>query len=200
MRRWHLLLASLLAALVLGACTSIGRVQGEQVVNGKLAVNVSGIWNRVESPWDDEPYETWTQEGIPLDHLRLWAGVKPGQALMAKPMVFFRGADEKDARVPTFRAGLPPDRLVSLFETLYASAGAVRVTRIDPAPFAGEQGVRFEFTLMRRADDLPMQGVGWAAVHGGELYAATFVAPRLSFFQRLAPMAESVVKTARVRG
>jgi len=34
---------------------------------------------------------------------------------------------------------------------------------------------------------------------GEELYAATFVAPRLSFYERLVPMAEAVVKTARIR-
>jgi hypothetical protein len=65
--------------------------------------------------------------------------------------------------------------------------------------------VRFEFTLARRRDDLTMQGVGWVAVrpdpvYGEELYAATFVAPRLSFYQRLLPMAEAVVKTARIKG
>ena len=38
-----------------------------------------------------------------------------------------------------------------------------------------------------------------AIAQGEELYAATFVAPRLAFYERLLPMAEAVVKTARVR-
>ena len=43
--------------------------------------------------------------------------------------------------------------------------------------------------------------LGWPdPVYGEELYAATFVAPRLSFYQRLLPMAEAVVKTARIKG
>jgi hypothetical protein len=100
--------------------------------------------------------------------------------------------------------GLTPEKLVSLFEELYATAGTVTVTKVEPAEFAGQKGVRFEFTLARRADDLSMQGVGWVAVRadptwGEELYAATFVAPRMSFYQRLLPMAEAVVKTARVK-
>jgi hypothetical protein len=37
------------------------------------------------------------------------------------------------------------------------------------------------------------------ATWGEELYAATFVAPRLSFYQRLLPMAEAVVQSARIR-
>jgi hypothetical protein len=60
--------------------------------------------------------------------------------------------------------------------------------------------VRFEFTLARRADDLTLKGVGWAAEHDRELYAATFAAPRLTFFAKLLPMAEAVVKTAHIRG
>jgi hypothetical protein len=193
-------LAAWLLVLALGACTSIARVGGDQVINGKLVVHVSEAWNKINDPWDGAPYDMWTQEGIPLDHLRLWAGVRPGQALVAKPTILFRAPGEKDPRYPTFTAGLPPDQLVNLFETLYANEGPVQVTRIDPTVFAGQKGVRFEFTLARRADDVTLQGVGWAAVHQDELYAATFAAPRLTFFKRLLPMAEAVVKTARIRG
>ena len=196
---------ALLLALLLAACANVSRMHGEQVVNDRLAVHLTDAWNKVSDPWDVDPYDTWTQEGIPLDHLRLWGGVRPGQPLMTKPAVFSRAEDAKDRRVPTFRVGLPPERLVSLFEELYATAGTVTVTRMEPAMFAGQKGVRFEFTLARRSDDLDMQGVGWVAVRqdatwGEELYAATFVAPRLSFYQRLLPMAEAVVKSARIRG
>jgi hypothetical protein len=193
-------IAALLLALALGACTSIAKVEGDQVVNNKLVVHVPAAWNKVTDPWEKEPYDIWTQEGIPLDHLRLWGGVKSGKALVAKPTVLFRAPGEKDARYPTFVTGLPPDKLVSLFESLYAHEGTVQITRIDPAVFAGAKGVRFEFTLARRADDLTLKGVGWAAVHNDELYAATFAAPRLAFFDKLLPMAEAVVKTARIRG
>jgi hypothetical protein len=190
---------TLLLALWLAACTSIAKVEGDQVVNNKLVVNVSSAWNKVTDPWENEPYDMWTQEGIPLDHLRLWAGVKPGKTLVAKPTVLFRASGEKDARYPTFTTGLPPDKLVSLFEALYANEGVVNIARVEPTIFAGEKGVRFEFTLARRADDVTLKGVGWVAVHKDELFAATFAAPRLAFFARLLPMAEAVVKTARIR-
>lgn len=193
-------LASLLLALVLAACTTIVKVEGEQLVNDRLLVEVPAAWNKINDPWSEEPYDTWTQEGMPLDHLRFWGGVRSGQSLMAKPKVFFVREDQKEARVPTFRAGMPPDQLVTLFEELYATAGTVRLTRVEPALFAGQKGVRFEFTLARRWDDLPMKGVGWVAVKDEQLYAATFLAPRLSLYERLLPMAEAVVKTARIKG
>lgn len=192
-------LLALALALVLAACASVAKVEGDQVVNGKLVVSVPAAWNKVTDPWEAEPYDVWTQEGIPLDHLRLWGGVKSGKALMAKPLVLFRAPGEKDARYPTFTAGLPPDKLVNLFESLYANEGVVSITRVEPTVFAGEKGVRFEFTLERRLDDVTLKGVGWVAEHKGELFAATFAAPRLTFFPRLLPMAEAVVKTARIK-
>lgn len=198
-------LVLLLPALLLAACASVSRVEGDQVVNARLAVHVSGAWNKVSDPWEVDPYDTWTQEGIPLDHLRFWGGVQPGQPLMTKPVIFSREPDARQPRVPTFRPGLTPEKLVSLFEELYATAGTVTITRVEPTMFAGQKGVRFEFTLVRRRDDLTMQGIGWVAVRpdpavGEELYAATFVAPRLAFYERLLPMAEAVVKTARIKG
>ena len=199
------ILAVLLLAAGLAACTTVQRMHGDQVVNEKLSVHVSAAWNKVVDPWEGDPYDTWTQEGIPLDHLRFWGGVTPGQPLMTKPMMFSRAPDAKELRVPTFRNGLSTEKLVSQFEELYATAGTVNVTKVEPAMFAGQKGVRFEFTLERRRDDLTMRGVGWiavrpSAVYGEELYAATFVAPKAAFFQRLLPMAEAVVKTARIKG
>jgi hypothetical protein len=146
----------------------------------------------------------WTQEGIPLDHLRLWGGIRPGQPLLTKWATYSRAEDAKEARVPTFRTGLTPEKLVRLFEEVYAGAGTVGITKVEPTVFAGQKGVRFEFTLARRSDDLNLRGVGWVSVRpdptwGEELYAATFVAPKLSFYDRLLPMAEAVVKSAHVR-
>ena len=197
-------LATLLLALCLGACTIMTRVQGDEVVNDRLVVHVDQAWNEVHDPWSGELYDTWTQEGMPLDQLRLWGGVRPGQTLMNRVVHYSRGADSKDPRVPTFKPGLGPEMLVNLFEQLYENEGEVQVTKIDRGNFAGMPGVRFEFTLDRRADDLVLKGVGWAAVRQGadggeELYAATFVAPQLAFFDRLLPHAEAVVDTARIK-
>ena len=194
----------LLLAAVLAGCTSMAKMDGEQVVNERLVVDVPAAWNKVVDRSEKAPFDTWTQEGIPLDHLRLWGGVRPGQPLITRWASYSRAEDAREARVPSFRPGLTPEKLVSLFEGVYATAGTVTITQVEPTEFAGMKGVRFEFTLARRSDDLNMRGAGWVAVRpdpvwGEELYAATFVAPRLSFYDRLLPMAEAVVKTARVR-
>lgn len=193
-------IALLAMVLLLAACTTIAKVEGEHVVHERLAVRVSDAWNKINDPWSGEPYDTWTQEGLPLDQLRLWGGVKSGDALVEKPSSFFRSPGEKDPRVPTFHVGMSDEKLVSLFEQLYANVGAVRITKVTRTVFAGEKGVRFEFALARRGDDLRLRGVGWVAVKDAKLYAATFIAPQLHFFGKILPMAEAVVGTARIKG
>ncbi|NPC54389.1 hypothetical protein [Caenimonas soli] len=192
----------LLLALSLAACSTITKVEGDHVVNQRLAVKVTDAWNKMKYPNGNtaEPYEMWTQEGTTLDHLRLWAAIKPGQALMAKPGGYVP-AGQKEARVPTFAAGMPADQLVKLFEVLYSVDGSVvKVTKVEPSVFAGEKGVRFEFAVARKSDDVQLHGVGWVCVRKDEMFAATFVAPRLAFFPRLLPKAEALVKTAQIKG
>ena len=185
---------AIVMALVLAGCAAVAKVEGEQTVNNKLAVKLPEAWNRLNYP--GQPFEVWTQEGASLDQLRFWAGVPAGKEIATLP----RTAGQKDARVPTFKAGMPPDQLVSLFEVMYASDGSqVKITRIEPGTFAGAQGVRFEFTIISKGKELQLRGMGWAAVRNDELYAATYYAPDLAFFKRLAPKAEAVVKTAMIK-
>jgi len=186
-------------ALLLAGCASISKVEGEQVVGGRLVLRLEDAWNKVSLPGQKQPYETWTQEGLSLDQLRFWAGIKPGQALMALPPNT-SSLGQKDPRVPTYTAGMAPDQLVTLFETMYAHDGSlVTIQKVEPASFAGERGVRFEFTVVRKRDDLQLGGVGWVSVRSGDLYAATFLAPRLAFYPRLLPKAETVVRSAAVK-
>lgn len=192
-------LAILLLVALLGACTSIVKVEGDQVVNGRMAVRLTEAWNKVSLPGVTQPFETWTQEGLPLDHLRFWAAIPTGQSLMTAPRV--NSADQKAPRVPTYVAGMQPDQLVNLFEILYSNDGSiVTLSKVEPASFVGEKGVHFAFSMTRKIDGVEMKGLGWLAVRKGELYAASFVAPKKSFFPRLAPKAESVAKSAKVQG
>jgi hypothetical protein len=188
-------LLALLLVVLLAGCAAVVKVEGDQVVKDRLSVKLPSAWNRIAI--NHEPYELWTQDGISLDQLRFWAGVTPGQALMRTPHT---PMGQKAPRVPTYTAGMTPDQLVSLFETLYSADGSqVKITRVEPGKFAEENGVRFEFAVTRKANDLQLKGVGWAAVRKGELYAATFMAPELAFYKRLLPKAEAVVASARIR-
>jgi hypothetical protein len=188
------ILALLLAVLIAG-CASIVKVEGEQLVNSRMSVQLPTAWNRIAI--NNQPYELWTQDGVSLDQLRMWAAVAPGQALIRVPNT---PSGQKAPRVPTYAANMTPDQIVNLFEIMYAVDGSqVRITRVEPGTFAGEKGVRFEFAVTRKSNDLQLHGVGWAAIRNNELYAATFIAPELSFFKRLLPQAEGVVASAKIK-
>lgn len=176
-------------------------MEGDQVINNRMAVKLTDAWNKVDLPGNKQPFDVWTQEGLTIDHLRFWAAVGNNQEMMKRPPGASVPQGGKAASLPTYVAGMQPDQLVSLFESLYAADGSiVTMNKVEPAAFAGEKGVRFEFALTRKSDDVQLRGVGWVAVKRNELFAATFVAPRLSFFPRLLPKAENVVKTAQIKG
>lgn len=182
-------------AVLLAGCAAVVKVEGDQVVKDRLTLKLPAAWNRMAMV--HEPYELWTQDGITIDQLRIWAGVKPGEALIKAPPAHL---GLKDPRLPTFTAGMAPDQLARQFEIMYTVYGwQAKVTRIEPGEFAGEKGVRFELAMTKKGSELLMKGVGWAAVRNGELYAATFTAPELSFFKRQLPKAEAVVASARIK-
>lgn len=182
-------------ALLLAGCAAVVKVEGEQTLNNKMALKLPEAWNRLAYP--GQPYEVWTQEGASIDQLRFWAGVPAGKQIVTLPS---GPMGKKDPRVPTFTGRMAPDELVALFEIMYSADGSqVKVTKIEPGSFAGAQGVRFELLVTDKKTDLQFRAVGWAAVRNNELYAATYAAPDLAFFKRLAPKAEAVVRTAAIK-
>jgi hypothetical protein len=188
-------LVTLALVLLLAGCAAVVKVEGDQTLNNKMALKLPEAWNRLNYP--GQPYEVWTQEGASIDQLRFWAGVPVGKQIVSLPSA---PMGQKAARVPTFTGNMTPDELVGLFEIMYSADGSqVKVTKIEPGTFAGAKGVRFELLVTAKKTDLQIRGVGWAAVRNNELYAATYTAPDLAFFKRLAPKAEAVVKTAAIK-
>lgn len=180
----------------LAACSTVTKIEGQQTLRGRLTVQVAPAWNRLAPGALEQPYESWTQEGLLLDHLRLWPGIRNGEALMAVPPP----ADgARPRRLPVFRAGMAPDQIVNLFEVLYSADGSgVRVTRIEPADFAGGRGLRFELLVVRPHDEVHLSVAGWVSVQRDALHALTYAAPRLGFFRRGLPAVEVIAASARL--
>lgn len=186
-------IAALTLTLLLSACTTVTQVEGEQRLGSRMNVQLTDAWNKFAQP-SSVPYDVWTQEGIMLDQLRIWAAIKHDQALIAKPA----SDSQKTPKMPVFKTGLRPDQWVGLLETVYASDGSVvTVDKVEPSMWANTKAVRFEFSMTRKNDDLNFRGVGWATEQDQQFFAAVFTAPRMHFYQQLLPKAESVVKTAR---
>lgn len=193
MNRRHAL-AAVAATLLIAGCAQVSHVAtGEVTLKNRLVVTVDKPWNQFERGLDDAT-PTWTQDGITVDALRFYAGLKDGDLLAPTP------AGAKAVKPLAFRASMQTAELVSLFEGLYARDGSTfTLQRVAPHPFAGGDGFRFEFASIRKNDEVHLSGVGWGAIRGGELFAITYTAPRLSFFARHLGSAEAIVKSARVR-
>src|SRR6185295_10783257 len=94
------ILASIILLSLLGACAVATKINsGDVAVGDRLQLKVDGAWNQVTAPALD-PAQAWTMEGLPIDQLLIWSGVKDGEAIHPS------GASGKTFN---FRAGMQPD-------------------------------------------------------------------------------------------
>src|SRR5919204_549274 len=136
-------LVAALVVLALAGCATVQKVDsGEQSAGERLLVSLKGPWNRVSVPGMG-PAQIWTMEGLPIDQLRIYSGIKNDEALAkAAP-----GSGRKDF---VFRSSMQPDEIVSLFEGTFTRDGSsFKLTKLEPTPFGGGKGFRFEYTLIR---------------------------------------------------
>ena len=66
------------AAMLLSSCAQLSQVAtGQVVVGGRLVVDVDKAWNQFEYQLNDGT-PTWTQQGITVDALKFYVGLKDG--------------------------------------------------------------------------------------------------------------------------
>ena len=187
-----------LAALLLAACAAMLKVgPGAVSVRDEFSVTVDSPWNRLDFPGivfvAPGASEIWTAEGIPLDVLAFYIGVREGDSLgrmlarRAKPL-------------PPFRATMTPHQIVDLYELLVTQEGsAFKLERLAPQRFGGADGFRFDYTLTRKRDSLVLSGVVYGAVVGKRLTLMAFSAARSHYFARLLPRVEAMAATAQIK-
>jgi hypothetical protein len=192
----HLPLIVLTLALVAGcAAPPVSHIaSGEVVVKERLVVDVATSWNQFGSGAEGSRVPTWTNEGIFVDSLQFYVGLKDGELIAPTP------SEPKGQRELAFKSGMQPADVMDLFQGLWTRGGSTfTLDRIEPAPFMGGAGFRFEYSVVRKVDDVRMQGVAWGTVRNGELFLINYQAPRLAFFARYRPRVEAIAASARVR-
>ena len=179
--------------LALAGCVAMAKVEkGDRAIGDRLAVKIEGAWNRLDAS-DLGPAQTWTMEGLPVDSLLIYTGIKDGDLMHASG----RGGNQKEF---AFRSNMQPDEIVAMFEGMLTRDGSsFKLVRMEPSAFGGVKGVHFEFTRIRKVDNVVLSGAGWASVSKGELFAMLYMAPRLGFFPRHAPDVERIAKSAKIR-
>lgn len=187
-------LSLLCTLLLLSGCVSVAKIEtGERTVGERLNINIDGAWNHISAPGMG-PAEVWTMEGTPVDQLLLYPGIKDGQAIHAETT----GAGKQKSF--EFRARMQPDEIATLFEGMLTRDGSrYRLVKLEPMDFSGQKGFRFEYSLVRKIDNVQLTGVGYAVVSRGELFAVIYMAPRLVFYPRYIARVEHIGRSMRVR-
>jgi hypothetical protein len=179
--------------MALAGCVAMAKVeQGDRAIGDRLSITIDGPWNHLQASGLG-PAQTWTMEGLPVDQLLLYSGIKDGELLHAS-----RGSGkQKDF---AFRSSMQPDEIVTLFEGVLTRDGSsFKLLKLEPSPFGGLKGFRFEYLLTRKVDNVAILGVGWGGLSRGELFCILYMAPRLVFFSRHAGQVEKIALSARVK-
>ena len=192
----RLIRASLLTiALALGGCAVVSKVEtGETLIKNRLSVHVASPWNKFERGQADNT-ATWTVEGIFVDALQFYVGIKDGEVIAPTP------SGRKDVQPLTFNSTMRPADVAALYQGLLTRDGSsFTLERIEPAEFIGMNGFRFEYSLVRKVDDVRLRGIAYGAVRNGELFVINYSAPRLAFYPKHIAEVEAIARSARVKG
>lgn len=184
--------AVLVLAVVLAGCVAMAKVEtGSHGLGDRLTLTIEGPWNHLKSPGLG-PAQTWTMEGLPLDQLLIYSGLKDGELVHAK-------ASGK-AKNFAFRAKMHADEIVALFEGMLTRDGSTfTLSKLEPATFGGIKGFHFEYVLTRKVDNVILTGTGWGAVSKGELFALIYMAPRLGFFAQHSAEVSRIAQSAQIK-
>ncbi len=159
--------------------TAMSAQKKADVVRGRLRVTPENEWNRSSLRPSDQG-ETWTRDGISLNELTFYAGIKPGETI-------FRQGYEIEKKLPKFKAEMLPTDLVDMFETsnrMLLQSSVFKVELTEPTKLGTHKAVRFRYTYAVQDEDMPRKGEAVAAIIDGELFLMNFVAPSLYFFDR----------------
>lgn len=184
------ILPPLLVLLLAAGCASVNKIEsGERKIGDRLVVHLDGAWNHVNAPGMG-PAETWTMEGLPIDQLIIYSGLKDGTTVHATG-----GSQQKSF---SFRSAMQAEEIVSMFEGMLTRDGSTfKLGKLEPMPL-GERGFRFEYAIIRKVDNVQLSGVGYGTVSKGDLFAILYQAPRLTFYERHRARVEQMARSAKI--
>lgn len=187
----------LMLIAALAGCVSVTKLEsGERPIGDRLFVTLVGAWNQINAP-NIGPAQLWTMEGVPVDQLLIYSGLKDQMAIHAERATF--GDSVRKSFI--FRSDMQAHAIASLFEGMLTRDGSsFKLLKLEPAAFGGEKGgFRFDFSLIRKYDNVQLSGFGYATVSKGDLFAIVYMAPRLTFFSRHQIRVEAIAKSARIK-
>lgn len=184
-------IAIALSILALIGCASVRKVEsGQNKIGEHLTLQLSGPWNHLDLGFNS-PAKIWTMEGIAVDELIIYPGLRDGAT------VFEDARDKK--RNLLFSSRMPTEEIVSMFESMLTrNDSSFKLLKVEPYPFGGKKGFRFDYELIRKIDGVQLRGSGFGAVDKGQLFAMIYHAPRLTFYPRHRERIEEIAGSATI--
>ncbi|TAN81099.1 MAG: hypothetical protein EPN14_04975 [Gallionella sp.] len=176
----------------LASCASVSKIgPGDVAVNEKMVARLGSAWNRIDVPGKGK-IEMWTADGLPLDSLMFYPAIGDGEVL-----VEMQGRKAKQQ--PRFHATMQPIEIVELFDAVIAGEGSnFKLDKLSPVTFAGGNGFRFDFSILRKGDEVELGGAGYGVVKLGKLYLMVFRAPKIHYFGKHIGNVESIASSIQI--
>lgn len=158
-----------------------------------LAKPIAG-WNR-STARPSERGERWTRDGLALNELTFFAGVREGETLYFKPLLAGR-------ELPKFRSAMLPTDIVEMFENsnrMILDSSVFTIGKVEPSRLGKYPGVRFSYSYAAQDEGLTRKGEAAAAIVDGQLYLVNFVAPAIHYFDRDIAEIRQLISTLQLR-
>ena len=99
--------------------------------------------------------------------------------------------------VPADKHGWRPMEGSRSFHQVFAHVAAEG--NLEAAMFGGLKGFRFDYSLIRKRDNVQLSGFGYGAISKGELFSILYMAPRLHFFPMYSARADQIGRSAVIK-
>ena len=152
-------------------------VEQTEVGKGAMMAMPETEWNRW-SRRESKRGETWTKDGFQLNRLDF-----AGEIAVGDPI--YKERKKKEKPLPKFRADMLPTDIAEMYESTFRIMHGVtefNVRSLEPTKLGSADGVRLQFDYALPNDALVRVGEARLAVHDGELYMVSFIAPELHYF------------------
>lgn len=165
-----------------------------EVAKKALTVQPTTSWNRIpKGPGDTAWEEAWTKNGPLLDTVAFVGGLPDGDTLV-------RQEKKADKKVPTFRADMSPQDLVSMIESSYRIGGisVFEIAGVEPTQFVGQPAIKMDYSYVP-SDGLPRRGRCVMSVADSKLYLMKLEGAASHYFDASVPEFEAMVGSASLR-
>lgn len=180
---------------LLSSCANVVKIEsGEFKVSEHMSVTLNGAWNQLKIA-TLKPAIVWSMEGVTVDQLLIYNDIKDGDSLVASGLF-----DSEKSKKFVFHSNMDATQIASLFEAKFSADGSIyNLDKIEPKLISKNKGTKFEFSLIRKTDNVKMLGVAYCVVFNNQLYAFIYQAPKLTFFNRYKDDVEKMASTIVIR-